>query len=84
MYQCLNGAIPSRKCSIKAPAKWRHSVYVLMDICLQWSKWLGPLAEETVKPGFWVHAVPWEMGLRQVENKEKPSATLKRTNNKYY
>ena len=28
MYQCLNGAIPSRKCSIKAPAKW--------------SKWLGP------------------------------------------
>ena len=40
--QCLNGAIPSRKRSIKAPAKWRHSVYVLTEICHQRSKWLGP------------------------------------------
>ena len=42
MCQCLNGAIPSRKCSIKAPANWRNSVYVLMEICHQRSKWLGP------------------------------------------
>ena len=41
MYQCLNGAIPSRKCSIKAPAKWRNSVYVLTEICHQRIKWLG-------------------------------------------
>ena len=39
MHQCL---IPSSTCSIKAPAKWRNSVYVLTGICLQWSKWLGP------------------------------------------
>ena len=37
-----NGAIPSRKCSIKAPAEWRNSVYVLMEICPLWSKRLGP------------------------------------------
>ena len=42
MYQCLNRAIPSRKGSIKAPTKWRHSVYVLTEICYQRSKWLGP------------------------------------------
>ena len=42
MYQCLNGAIPSRKCSITAPAKWRNSVYVLTEICNQRSKWLCP------------------------------------------
>ena len=42
MKLCLNGAIPSRKCSVNAPAKWRHSVYVLMEICHQRSKWLGP------------------------------------------
>ena len=29
MYLCLNRAIRSRKCSIKAPAKWRNSLYVL-------------------------------------------------------
>ena len=43
MYQCLNGAIPSRKCSITASAKWRNSVYVMMEICHKRStKWLGP------------------------------------------
>ena len=42
MYQCIYGAIPSRECSVKAPAKWRNSVYVLTEICHQWSKWLGP------------------------------------------
>ena len=41
MYQCLNRAIPSRKCSINAPAKWRNSVYILTEICHQRSKWLG-------------------------------------------
>ena len=35
MYQCLNWAIPSRKCLIKAPAKRRNSVYVLMEICIK-------------------------------------------------
>ena len=35
MYQCLNGAIPSRKRSIKAPAKSKNSIYVLTEICLQ-------------------------------------------------
>ena len=28
--------------SIKATAKYKPSVYVLTEICLQWSKWLGP------------------------------------------
>ena len=42
MYQCLNEATPSRKCSIKAPAKWRNSVYVLTEICHLRSKWLDP------------------------------------------
>ena len=28
LYQCLNGAIPTRKCCIKAPAKWRNTGYV--------------------------------------------------------
>ena len=40
MYQCLYGAIPSRKCSIKAPAKWGNSVYeVVYDYI---GPWLGP------------------------------------------
>ena len=43
MYQCLNRAIPSRKCSNKAPSKWRKSVYVLTEICHQRSKWLSPI-----------------------------------------
>ena len=29
MYQCLNGAIPSRTCTIKTPAKCKTIVYVL-------------------------------------------------------
>ena len=29
---CTNGTTPSRKSSIKAPAKWRNFVYVLTDI----------------------------------------------------
>ena len=29
MHQCLKGAIPSRKCSIKAHTKWRNSVHIL-------------------------------------------------------
>ena len=41
-YQCLNGAIPSWKCSFKTPAKWRNSDYVLTELCHQRSKWLGP------------------------------------------
>ena len=45
MYQCLYGAIPSWKFSIKAPAKWRNSVYVLTEICHQRSKWLGPWSD---------------------------------------
>ena len=41
MYHCLIRAIPSRKGSIKAPAKSKTSVYVLTEICHQRSK-LGP------------------------------------------
>ena len=38
----INGAIPSRKCSIKIPAKW--PLYVLKkEIYYQEWKWLGPL-----------------------------------------
>ena len=37
-----NRALSSRKCSIKASAKCKTSVYVLIDICLKWSIWLGP------------------------------------------
>ena len=43
MYQCLNGfKITSRKCSIKVPAKYKISDYVLTEICHLGSKWLGP------------------------------------------
>ena len=49
MYQCNNGAIPSRKCSIKTPAKWRNSAYVLIEICHQSSKWLGPKGIDQIK-----------------------------------
>ena len=53
MYQCLNKAIPSGKCSVKAsPAKWRYSVYVLTEICHQRSKWLVPL---------WFSAFSWSL-----------------------
>ena len=45
IYQCFNGAI--RKCSIKAPVIWRNSVYVLMEICHQRSKWLCPKCRQT-------------------------------------
>ena len=48
MYQWINGAIPSRKCSIKAPAKWKNSVYVLTEICHNRSKWFGPWCLEFV------------------------------------
>ena len=34
----LQGNVP-----ILVPAKCKTSVYVLTEICLQWSKWLGPL-----------------------------------------
>ena len=34
IYQNLNGALPSRKCSIKAPDKCESSIYVLTNICL--------------------------------------------------
>ena len=41
-YQSLNRALPSRKCSIKTSAKCKTSVFVLLEIWLQWSEWLGP------------------------------------------
>ena len=40
--QILNRGLPPRKNSIKAPAKFKTCVYVLAEICLQWSKWLCP------------------------------------------
>ena len=42
MYLCFNGAIPSRKCSINAPAKCKLWVWFSTDICHQRGKWLGP------------------------------------------
>ena len=33
--QSLNRALPSWKCSIKAPAKYKTSIYVWTEICLQ-------------------------------------------------
>ena len=49
MYQCLNnGAIPSGKYSINAPAKSKTSSYVFTEICLQWwSKLLSPKSVKT-------------------------------------
>ena len=43
-------ALPPIKCSIKAPANLKNSIYVLTKICLQWSKWLGP----------WLLSSSWE------------------------
>ena len=34
-YQSLNGALPSRKYSMNAPAKCQTSIYVMTEICLQ-------------------------------------------------
>ena len=36
MYQCFNRSIPSRKCSIKAPAKWRNYDYV-KEVVNEWA-----------------------------------------------
>ena len=47
-YQSLNRALPTWKCSIKAPAKCKTFLYVFMEICLQWSKWLGPKEWKTI------------------------------------
>ena len=80
MYQCLNGAIPSWKCSIKAPAKWRNSVYVLC----QRSKWLGPKCNlmwwlhniETLRKIYkvyiWKLHIWWSRGVcHQTENSDE-------------
>ena len=44
----LNRVLPSSKRSIKAPTKCKTSVYVLMEICLQWSKRLCPKANRLI------------------------------------
>ena len=41
-YQSLNGVLPSMKCSVRTLSKCKNSVYVLTEICLQSSKWVGP------------------------------------------
>ena len=41
MYKCFNGAITSRKYSIKVLAKWRNYFYVLTENYRQRRKWLG-------------------------------------------
>ena len=64
-YQSLNGAIPSIKCFIKAPAKCKTSIYVLMENHLQWCKWLGPcccFSIVTLKLFYWCNACK----LRQI------------------
>ena len=43
-YQSLNGALPSRKCSIKAPDKYKTSAHVLTEICLPSKRWVNDLA----------------------------------------
>ena len=42
MYHCLNRATPSRNCFISTPDKCTTHNFVLMEICLQGSKQLGP------------------------------------------
>ena len=44
-YQSLNWAHPSRKSSIKVPAKCKTCIYVLTKICLQWSNHSQPIYE---------------------------------------
>ena len=49
--------LPSSKFSIKSPAKCKTSIYVLIEICLQWSKWLGPLARISKVEKTWCIAI---------------------------
>ena len=53
-YQSLNGALSSRKCSIKASTNGKTSVYVLTAICLQCSKWLGPMVEYADRKKYYI------------------------------
>ena len=93
MYQCLNGAIPSWKCSIKAPAKWRNSVYVLC----QRSKWLGPKCNlmwwlhniETLRKIYkvyiWKLHIWWSRGVcHQTENSDEFLSNSNSERNKIY
>ena len=57
MYQCLNGAIPARKCSIKAFAKWKTAKYVYYPgqrSAIKGSKWLGPCLKKNLQN--WIHS----------------------------
>ena len=65
---------PSRKYYIRVPAKCKTSVYVLMEICLHWSKRLGPQSNQvipqppiiSINAGFWKwlsHSLKYKQGL---------------------
>ena len=57
MYQCLNGAIPARKCSIKAFAKWKSAMYLYyagQRSAIKGSKWLGPCLKKNLQN--WIHS----------------------------
>ena len=48
MEHFLDGIAPLMKYFIKTPTKCIISIYVLAEICLQTSKLLGPLFQQTV------------------------------------
>ena len=59
MYQCLNGDILLRKCSIKTSAKWRNSA----NIPRQWSaiKKVNDLAKKKKKIRIWHICKTWNI-----------------------
>ena len=68
-YQSLNGALSSRKCSIKASTNCKTSVYVLTDICLQCSKWLGPMVEYADRKKYYIflhRLISWTRQMLQL------------------
>ena len=67
MYQCFNWAIHSKKCSIKAPVKWRNSVYVLTEICHQRSKRLGSMHSGPVLSKSWVFLIHFTREINPVK-----------------
>ena len=83
MYQCLNGAIPSRKCSITAPAEWSNSVYVLTEICHQRIKWLDPIFLIYLVHNNWLHSWMWSRRQTGPENHCRGQSHLPIWNNRF-
>ena len=57
-YQCLNGAHPYRKCSIKTPVKCRTFVYVKQGISLL-SWWLGIFGQQLIPSDLMMTSCHW-------------------------